>query len=61
VERAAVISAVDFLFGAAGVSERGVGEDGDEGIQFGIELVDAGETVARELDRREGTLFDFAA
>ena len=61
MERTAVVFAVDFLFGATGVSERGVGEDGDEGVQFGIEFFDADEAVVREVDGREGAVAELPA
>jgi hypothetical protein len=49
LERAAVGSALNFLFGATGVSERGIGRYCNECIELRIQVFDAGETIAREF------------
>src|SRR5438552_2584985 len=53
VQRPFVLAAREFGIGIGGGRERLVTRDGDEGVQRGIERVDAGQARARELPRRE--------
>jgi hypothetical protein len=53
VEWSAVLAALDFSLGGAGFSERRLGEDGDEGVDLAVELVDALEAGPCQLDGRE--------
>ncbi len=61
VEWAAVVTAVDFPLGAVRLIERGVGENGDEGVEFRVELLDVGEAIACHFDGGDGFLADFLA
>ena len=59
VERAAIAiafataSGEKFAFGLLGLLEGEFVSDGEEGVQFGIELIDAGEKEFGEFDGRE--------
>jgi len=61
VQRAEIVSAIDFAFGQAGSLESGLGGDGDEGIELRVELFDAIEAFVGELDGRDGAVANFWA
>ena len=52
MQRAAPISVRNFFFGSACLRQRRFGGYGDEGIQRGVELVDAVEAIAGQFNRR---------
>ncbi len=43
----------DFGFGVASLLQREIGGDGDEGVENGIESLDARQAFAREFERRQ--------
>ena len=50
-EQRTVVAAPQRLLGGAGVGERAVGRERDEGVEHGVELLDPGQQRARHLDR----------
>ena len=50
VQRAAIVARCDLFFGLLCLCDREFGGHRDEGVQRGIQAVDAGEAFAREFD-----------
>ena len=53
MERAFPTAPLDLCFRCTSLDQRGVGHDGDEGVQLGIELFNAAETRFRQLHGRD--------
>jgi hypothetical protein len=53
MERAFPMATVNLFFGRTSLGQRGVGRDGDEGVQLGVELLNPAETRSGQLHRRD--------
>ena len=53
MQRAAIIAPQNLGFGVACLGHGTIGEDGNVGLQLGVELLDAVQKRARQLDRRQ--------